>query len=348
MRAVRIAAPRQAEIVEVADPDATGPSGPSGEPHAIVRLERACLCGSDRPFFIRDFRTETQLPLRRHYDCPIPSDPDKLYPLITGLSIHECVGTVVSSRSERFAEGDFVLALPFLQYGFMEHLQLPESRLFPLPRDAVTREEVLMSQPLGTILRAFHRIPNVTGATVAVVGQGPIGQMMNRLLRHYGAARVIALDPHHYRLEIGRTMGATDVVNPTESDPVEAVRELTGGTLCDLAIEAAGHDELATDLAAGLARQDGHLLQFGVFDEETPANYPAETIFRRNLTVINSVGAAEARYFRLARDLIAGGRFDVKPIITHTFPMTQAQQAYETFVGRKDGCLKVIIDFESD
>ena len=73
-----------------------------------------------------------------------------------GLSLHECVGVVVESASSDFQEGDFVLALPFDQYGFFEYLTLPESRIFPLPEEPVSKQEILMAQPLGTLLFAWR------------------------------------------------------------------------------------------------------------------------------------------------------------------------------------------------
>ncbi len=343
MKAVQITAPRTAEIVEVEDPA----NPPEIDGQVRVRLERACLCGSDRPYWLQDFREYSTTPLLRQYFGPIPGDPEKIYPLETGLSIHECVGTVIESRSDQVREGDFVMALPYFHHGYFDTLHLPDERIVPLPADIVPKEEILMSQPLGTIIRAFDRLPNLTGMTVAVVGQGPIGLMMDRLLINYGAGRVFAVDKLDYRLEVCKRMGATDTINPDRADTAEAIREANGGELCDLVIEAVGHDELAIHDAVALVRQDGKLLQFGVFDTEIQEAYPADIIFRKNVTVYNSVGAAEPHYFALARDMIARGQVDMAPIVTHKFPMADAQHAYETFVGRKGNCIKVIIDFEA-
>ena len=131
----------------------------------------------------------------------------KVYPLPVGLSLHECVGVVVESASSDFQEGDFVLALPFDQYGFFEYLTLPESRIFPLPEEPVSKQEILMAQPLGTLLFAWRMMPEIEGKTVAVLGQGPIGLMFNSLLKLRGAGTVIGIDRLEERASVGREMG---------------------------------------------------------------------------------------------------------------------------------------------
>lgn len=342
VKAVQITAPQRAEIIEVPEPAI--PEGRSGM--VKVRLERACLCGSDRPLWHLDFRHAHPHQLIQHYDVPVPDNPGEIYPLLPGLSIHECVGTVEESTSERFRAGDFVLALPYIHHGFFEVLCLDEARIFPLPPGGAAKEEILMSQPLGTILRAFDRMPAFVGRSVAVVGQGPIGLMMTQLLRNLGAARVITIEPLAYRRDLAEKMGATATVDPTAGDIAEAVRAANEGALADVSIEAVGHDEYAIGAAVAAVRTNGRLVQFGVLDEPFPKDYPANDILWKNLTVHNSIGACEAVYFELARNLIASGRFDVQPIVTHQLPLEQAQRAYEIFIRREENCAKVVIDFE--
>ena len=105
---MQITGPRKAEIIEVEMPALK-------EGDVRVRIQKSCLCGSDIPYFAYDQQKlldEGKPNAAGHIDYSQP----KVYPLPVGLSLHECVGVVESAVG--FQEGDFVLALPFDQYGF--------------------------------------------------------------------------------------------------------------------------------------------------------------------------------------------------------------------------------------
>ena len=310
-----------------------------------VRIQKTCLCGSDIPYFAYDQQkllNEGKPNAAGHIDYSQP----KVYPLPVGLSLHECVGVVVESASSDFQEGDFVLALPFGQYGFFEYLTLPESRIFPLPEDPVSKQEILMAQPLGTLIFAWRMMPEIEGKTVAVLGQGPIGLMFNSLLKLRGAGTVIGIDRLEERAGVGRQMGADEIIVPGDAGSVEQLSDLTNGDMADVVIEAAGHADLAFNDAVDMVRNEGTIFEFGVVDTDYVDNYPFGKVFYKNLTVRHSVGAKDKGDFLAAADLIAEGKVDMKPLLTHSFPFASAQTAYETFVDRNDGAIKVLIDFE--
>lgn len=338
VRAVQITGPRRAEIIEV--------EIPTLKPGDVrVKLQKTCLCGSDIPYFGYDQQWLSDEGKRSPYGH-ITYEREKVYPLPVGLSLHECVGVVEESASDRFNEGDFVLGLPFHQYGFFEYLTLPENRVFSLPESPVSKEELLLAQPFGTLLYAWRKMPDVAGKTVVVLGQGPIGLMFNALLKQKGAAAVIGIDRLQYRLETGRVVGADHTINATETDVLEAVSELTGGVLADIVIEAIGHAELAINEAIELVRVDGVLFAFGVVDHDYRDHYALGKAFMKNMTIHHSVGAKDAGDFLEAARMIAEREVDLKPLLTHSLPFDEAQRAYELFVDRQDGSIKVVIDFE--
>ncbi len=335
---MQITGPRKAEIIEVEMPVLK-------EGDVRVRIQKTCLCGSDIPYFAYDQQkllNEGKPNAAGHIDYSQP----KVYPLPVGLSLHECVGVVVESASSDFQEGDFVLALPFGQYGFFEYLTLPESRIFPLPEDPVSKQEILMAQPLGTLIFAWRMMPEIEGKTVAVLGQGPIGLMFNSLLKLRGAGTVIGIDRLEERAGVGRQMGADEIIVPGDAGSVEQLSDLTNGDMADVVIEAAGHADLAFNDAVDMVRNEGTIFEFGVVDTDYVDNYPFGKVFYKNLTVRHSVGAKDKGDFLAAADLIAEGKVDMKPLLTHSFPFASAQTAYETFVDRNDGAIKVLIDFE--
>jgi threonine dehydrogenase-like Zn-dependent dehydrogenase len=323
MKAAQIVGPRQVELVEAAEPNLT-----EMPPSRIkVRMERACLCGSDTPFF--------------DYEQPY-------YPLPVGMSIHECIGTVVESTSSQFQPGDFVLAWPDVhQGGLAEYITASDQRSIHLPRNGAQPEEILMCQPLGTVIWACQKLGSMLDKHVVIMGQGPMGLLFTHMLSNLGARSVIAMDKLDYRLEAARRMKATHTVNVTHQDPVEAVHDVTGGQMADLVVEAIGHQVDVIDTCMDMLRRLGALLTFGVPDEDLRHNFPFRKLFRQNLTLIGSVGPDMVPNFSLARDMIAQGRINVSPLITHVLPFREVQKAYELFVDRKDGAIKVVLDYSN-
>ena len=322
MKAVQIVGPRQVKIIDTPEPDLQ--ERPSGM--IKVRMERACLCGSDSPYF--DYEQD-------------------YYPLPIGMSIHECIGTVVDSTSDRFRPGDFVLAWPDVhQGGLAEYICAEEERSIHLPRDGVPPEQILMSQPLGTVIWACQKLGNLLDKHVVVVGQGPMGLLFSHMMSNLGARTVIAIDRLDYRLETAHRMKATHTVNVDRQDPIDAVHEITDGHMADLVIEVVGHQQDLLSMCMRMLRRMGTLLAFGVPDEELRHNFPFREFFRQNLTLIGSVGPDMIPNYSLARDMIAQGRINVAPIITHVLPFQKIQRAYELFVDRQDGAIKVVLNYE--
>jgi threonine dehydrogenase-like Zn-dependent dehydrogenase len=261
------------------------------------------------------------------------------------MSIHECLGTVVESTSPRFKEGDLALALPEQQTGLCEYFCAPDQVAIHLPRDVVPPEQILMSQPLGTVVWACQKLGNLIDQDVVVVGQGPMGLLFAHMLSNLGARTVITMDKLDYRLEASRKMRATHTINVDREDAINTVREITNGKMADLVVEVVGHGVNTLSFCMSMLRRRGTLLFFGVPDDDLEPNFPLRQFFRDNLTVIGTVGPDAVPNFSLARDMIAQGRIDVSPIISHVLPFQEIQRAYELFVNRQDGAIKVVLDY---
>jgi len=321
MFAGRIVRKGKIELVEAPEPRLSPRS--DGQPAEIIfQPETTCLCGSDLPYFCED---------------------QPQYPLQDGLSLHEMVGTVVATNGARFREGDRVLAVPVGQVGLFERFALSEARAIQLaPRRPP--EAVLLAQPLGTVIYAVKKLPPVVDLDVAVVGQGPMGQIWCAVLRNLGAREIIAVDPCAARLARSAEFGATATINPATEDPIAAVDRITGGQLADVVIEAVGHERQALDLCVDLTKRNGRILYFGV-PQERIHEVRWRDLFFKNITVHTSVNPDFAKDFPLAMRWIGEGRIDLSPLITHRFALQEIQTAFETFRDKTDGALKVLVQF---
>ena len=315
-----ITAPSRIELVDT--PDATLPSAPTdGAAQILFQPQLGCLCGSDMPFFEQTGEFEVEL----------------------GHSLHEIIGTVVATNGQKFSEGDRVLAVPDNQLGMFEQFVVGEDRAIPLDTRAPI-EQALMAQPLGTVICALKKLPGVLDQDVVVVGQGPIGQLYNASLRNLGARQVIGIDPLNERLRQSASLGATSTICSRETDPIEAVADLTGGRMADIVVEAVGHRDQALNLCIDLCRKYGKILYFGV-PPETIDGIRWRDMLVKNLSVHTSIHPDFDRDFPLAMQWIGEGRVDLTNLITHRYAVAEIQKAFETFGQRVDGALKVLVDF---
>jgi threonine dehydrogenase-like Zn-dependent dehydrogenase len=321
MLAGEIHAPRQIRLIDAPEPKLDIPA--DGEPGRIIfQPELGCLCGSDLLFFEADY-------------------PE--FPPVVGHSLHELVGTVVETSGRRFRSGDRVLCIPDDQRGLAQRFAVEETRAILLDTRKPL-EQALMAQPLGTVLFALRKMPNVIDLDVVVVGQGPIGQLFCAALRNLGARNIIAVDPLASRLAVSPRMGATTVINAQEEDAPARVAEVTGVKLADLVIEVVGHRAHALNLCIDLCRLGGRILNFGLTEGRVEGIRWLD-LHKKNITIHNSIGPDFERDFPLAMRWIGEGRIDVAPIITHRFDLANIQEAFETFRERRDGALKVLITF---
>lgn len=309
---------RRIELVDVPELSLPAePSNPFGD--ILFQPELACLCGSDMLYFLHE-EADRQV----------------------GHSLHEMIGTVLATNGTRFRPGERVLAVPVIQLGFFERYVLSAERAVPLdPR--LSDELAVLSQPLGTVIFALKKLPRILDQDVVVIGLGPIGQMFCASLRNLGARRIIGIDKIEARTALALKMGANAVINNSRQDPLAEVLRITEGQLPDVVIEAVGHSEQVLNLCGELCKYRGDIMYFGVPPERLDA-VAWRPIWRKNITVHTSVGPDFTRDFPLAMRWQAEGRIDLRPLITHRFPLSQVQTAYEIYCERKDGSQKVFID----
>lgn len=319
MRAVQVIAPGKARFV-----DAPTPTLKPG--HALVRTMLLSLCGSD---------------VHMLYYAPLAE-----YPFAVGTTGHEMIGLVeaVDAPESHIKVGDVVLTLAPDSDAMAEFFLAPVEDVLVLPKGRPP-EHLLMAQPLGTVIYACKRLPNMMGKDAVVIGQGSAGLFFNATLRRMGAQRVIGMDVKEARVAAGPKFGATHTVNNAQADPLQAVAEITEGRLADVVVEAAGEVE-TINLTAHLVKEGGHLLYFGI-PRATTFDFDFWTFFDKycyTTTLSGAVFEPERRSFKQALDLITQGVIAVLPMLTHRFPFERVMEAYELARTREDGVIKMLIE----
>jgi S-(hydroxymethyl)mycothiol dehydrogenase len=167
------------------------------------------------------------------------------------------------------------------------------------------------------------------GDSVAVIGCGGVGNAAIAGARLVGATTIIAVDVDGRKLEWARGFGATHTVNAKEADPVEAIRELTGGNGADVVIDAVGRPETfkqafyARDLA-------GTAVLVGVPTPEMTLDLPLLDVFGRGGALKSSWygDCLPSRDFPLLISLYLQGRFDLEAFVTETIGLDDVEEAF--------------------
>ncbi|MBW8698860.1 S-(hydroxymethyl)mycothiol dehydrogenase [Streptomyces sp. MBT84] len=168
------------------------------------------------------------------------------------------------------------------------------------------------------------------GDTVAVIGCGGVGGAAIAGARLAGASKIIAVDIDDRKLGTARELGATHAVNSREADPVEAVRDLTGGFGADVVIEAVGRPETyrqafyARDLA-------GTVVLVGVPTPEMKLELPLLDVFGRGGALKSSWygDCLPSRDFPMLVDLHLQGRLPLEKFVTETIALDEVEKAFE-------------------
>src|ERR671932_35200 len=168
------------------------------------------------------------------------------------------------------------------------------------------------------------------GESVAVFGCGGVGDAAIAGARLAGATTIVAVDIDERKLEWARKLGATHTVNSEETDPVEAIKALTGGFGTDVAIDAVGHPKVfeqafyARDLA-------GRVVMVGVPTPDMTVELPAIEIFGRGGAVKSSWygDCLPSRDFPMLVDLYLQGRFPLDEFVSETIGLDDVESAFE-------------------
>ncbi|WP_217238014.1 zinc-binding dehydrogenase [Streptomyces sp. AC555_RSS877] len=166
------------------------------------------------------------------------------------------------------------------------------------------------------------------GSSVAVVGLGHLGQWCVQAARVAGAGRIIGVDPLAERRATAAALGATDVVDPTEHDPIEQVRSLTGGRGADAVVEAAGPEQ-AVQQAVAMSRRAGTVVLTGVQWAQGTVSLPQNAIAIHGRRILSCQNGQSVMSRDLARcvALMESGEYDARPVVTAEYTLDQVNEA---------------------
>ena len=332
MKAVVVHEPGAVQVENVPMPEV-------GRKDGLVKVGACGICGTDIHIIDGEF-------------------PPTRYPIIIG---HEFGGTIADVGPDvvGFKVGDRVGVDPTLNCGecyfcqrgqgnlcerwnavgvghhpggFAEYVAVPERSVYPLPNGMDFKTAALIA-PVSCVVHGFHLLKPQVGESYLIYGAGPMGLQNAQLARFNGARVVAIIDINPSRLEIARSFGF-EVVGKS----LDEVRHVAPRGF-DNVIEATGKTKVA-EMAIDAVIRRGKLLQFGVCPPGEKAAFDMFKIYNEEISIIGSMAVLNS--YGPAIDALNAGALDTEKMVTHTFPISQFDEAVAT-VRRGEG-LKVQVD----
>lgn len=211
---------------------------------------------------------------------------------------------------------------------FAEYITVPASIAWVNPAGTDPAMAALL-EPLGIAVHATLEGSGVSGQTVVVNGCGPIGLMNVAVARHFGAHRVIAVDPNPGRRAVAQAMGADIVIDPALQSPAAEVRAVTGGEGADVVFEYTGSAQGVINcfsMTGSLsevrwcATPGGAMeFDFGLWRKGRP-------------TIFNIHGRRLWSTWEAMAPLVYERKLDLAPVISHRIPLSEGARAFELIV----------------
>lgn len=311
---------------------------PLAEDEVRVSVAFGGICGSDMHYFHRgavgDFAVREPITLGHEISGRVVEvgaavrgiAPGAKAALNPSKACRVC-GFCVSGRSNLCSNMFFLGSagrFPHVQGGFAEHLILRQDQIIPVPNETDLLK-LSVAEPLSVGLHAVNRAGSLLGKRVLVSGSGPIGLLTTRAAILAGAVEVVATDIEDAALAVARdAMGAHTVINVAGGGDALA-RYAEDGGYFDVALEASGAPAALQSLF-NIVKRGGRIVQVGMLPPGK-AEIPVNMLQSREIDFVGAFRAHDE--FALAVELIVSGTIDVSAILSRTYPLEQAVEAFE-------------------
>jgi threonine 3-dehydrogenase len=312
----------------------------------MIRIRKTAICGTDVHIYNWDEWSQRTIPV----------------PMIIG---HEYFGVVerVGAEVVAFRPGERVSGEGHITCGFCrncragrrhlcrhaigvgvdrdgafaEHLVIPADNVYRIPDD-IPDEIASIFDPFGNATHTALSF-DLVGEDVLVTGAGPIGIMAVGVARHVGARHIVVTDVNDYRLDIARKMGATRTVHVPREDLRQVMDELGMKEGFDVGLEMSGHGPAFRQMLE-VMNHGGRVALLGIMPGPEAVDWN-QVVFK-GLTVKGIYGREMFETWYKMVAMLQGG-LDLSPVITHRFPVTAYQEAFDVMRSGQSG--KVVLDW---
>ena len=330
-----------------------------GPAEVLVRVDAIAVCATDIEVIKHGLPAivDGDLPFNRGFTPghEYMGTVVKLGPTVDEFQIGDRIAVEVHAgcgRCQRCREGMYTSCLNYgyrekghrangfsTDGGFAEYAVNNINTMVHVPDD-MSDEEATLIVTSGTAMYGLDVMGGIiAGEAVVVTGPGPIGLMGVGVAKALGAQPVILTGTRQSRLEMGKRLGADEVVNVNDEDPVEAVQRITRGKGVQYVLECSGAPN-ALNEASRMVNRGGRICLAAFPADPVPVDLA--NLVRNNIYVFGIRGEGKSATHRAAA-LMAQKRFDAKMIHTHTFSLAEVPTAIKYARDRVDDAIKVVV-----
>ncbi len=337
MRQAVMTQPGVIEFRDVAEPS-------PGPGEVLLRVHRIGVCGSDMHVY-HGMHVFTKYPVVQghEYSGVIEAIGEGVERLSPGMKV-TARPQIACGQCRPCRRGDYNICDSLKVQGFQapgcaQDLFVTKAALVvPLPEE-FTFEQGAFVEPLAVAVHAVGRAGNVSGVNVAVLGAGPIGNLVAQVAQSAGA-NVLITDLSDYRLEIARACGLANTSNAKEETLAEASQRVWGQDGFDVALECVGAEDTISAAVEHIAK-GGTIVAVGVYPEKPRIDMAV--VGDRELNLIGTLMYKHEDYVR-AVELLDKGGVCTDPLETKHFPFNDYLSAYHYIINQAGECMKVFID----
>jgi 2-desacetyl-2-hydroxyethyl bacteriochlorophyllide A dehydrogenase len=342
MRALTFQGPGEVRIEERPTPELAAPDD------ALVRIDATGVCGSDLHIYHGRLKIEPGFTIGHEYVGTVIDAGEAVTRVKVGDRVAGCFQTACGICFHCM-RGEYQRCVESRSFGLgatMGSLQGTQAEYALVPRANLTLQRVpdtvsddvalFAGDVMGTGYHGVFASGLAEGETAAVLGLGPVGLCAVQAAKLAGA-RVIAIDSVEQRLKVAESFGAI-ALNLSEQDVRAEVKKLTEGRGgVDVAIDAVGHTDVL-DMAIRLTRACGRVQCIGIYAERGEIHLGLAWL--KSLTVRGGQANVIA-HLGPVLEMLADGRLDPRPLVTHHMKLADAPEAYAIFDRRE--ALKIVL-----
>ncbi len=345
MKAMKLTGIRQMEMMEVPGP------GTLKEDEVLVRMKTVGVCGSDIHYYVsgRIGSQVVRYPFAVGHEGAgrveaagggvrnlKPGDRIAIDPAMPCGECDQCLaGRPHTCRKLRF------LGCPGQAEGCLsEYIVMPAGSCFRIP-DTMTYDQAAISEPLSIGLYAVRQSVLLRGASVGILGFGPIGMSVLLSALALGAGRIYVTDKIDERLQIAEASGATLTANPLREDVVKKISREVPESL-DVVFECCGQQD-ALENGVDLLKPGGKLMIIGI-PEFDRWSVPVDATRHKEVTIRNV--RRQNGEVQSSLDMLDSGEVRVDRMVTHRFPFSDTKKAFDLVAAYGDGVMKAMIEFD--
>lgn len=329
----------------------TIPIPKSGPGDVLVNVKACGICGSDIHIVYEGVTPTAYSPIALGHE---PSGViAALGPEAKGWKVGERVAVnpfVTCGKCDNCLSGNSQICLSrrvmgiHIEGGLAEFLRVPRENLVHLPEPIPFDQGGIAVDAVATPFHAITKRGALrVGERVAVFGCGGLGIHGVQIAKVCGASLVIAVDTIDSALERAKKVGADEVINPKRENPIQKIREMTGGIGVDLALEFIGIKD-AIEQAVTSIRIGGRVVVVGL-GPETISLPPPTTFVRTELTLLGSYGSTTGEMQSLI-DLVAAGKLTLSESITERFPLEEVNKALDHLHKKIGNPIRIVIEID--